>query len=86
MNTYRVSKNVRWSVELTSILLWDQVGNVHEIQYPETAIWDFASRGYTTLEIESRLLHISRLSDSESKQLADTALDRWLSLNWLEKK
>lgn len=86
MQNYRVENNVKWTVELHSIMLWDQEGCVHDIEYPQAAVWDFVSRGYSTSDIISRITHIATLTQAEASILVNDTLNQWLNMNVIGKK
>lgn len=83
--TYRVGPNVGWVVETGGLLLSDGREEPHWLPYPQAAIWDLISQGYSTAKVCSMLMHIAALDSATAEPLLRESLEAWTQQGLLTK-
>ena len=83
MQSYVVAPSVRWIVERRGLLLLNGDQSCLNVCYPEAAIWDLMSRGYSFSVIMNMLVPITRLETPEIMRLFDEALNTWIAEGYL---
>lgn len=84
MTKYRLTPGVRWAVERVGITLTDGKGQVRRLQYPEAAIWDLLSRGYTFDKVVTMTAHIAGQDPANARTLVVAALAEWADCGLIE--
>ena len=79
IENYSISPDVKWSVETYHILMWDPSGNVHTVEYPQAAIWDFMTRQYKAHDIINRLAFIIERSEQDIESLYVETVKQWIN-------
>lgn len=84
MTKYRLSPGVRWVVERFTVTLTDGQGQVRSLAYPEAAIWDLLSRGYTFDKVVPMIAHIAARDAATAEALVRTTLQDWVGAGLIE--
>jgi len=73
---YHCGPDIGWSVEVCTIILINKLtGAVCNLSYPEAAVWDLISRGYSFDKLVSMLGAISSKDTAEAKRLIEQTVD-----------
>jgi hypothetical protein len=85
MTTYRRPPGVTWVVDRGSLVVSDGQGGVHRVTYPEAAVWDFLSRGYSFGKIVLLTGHVAATDHAGAERIVRDALDAWTRAGLLER-
>jgi hypothetical protein len=77
---HELAPGVRWSVEADGLLVMDGQHRVHRLGYPEAAIWDLVSRGYSPDRCAQMMVYIVGESLDGARALVDRALNQWTEI------
>ena len=80
MQEYRSMPRVAWAVNTDGIVLTNEAtGAVCRLGYPEAAVWDLISRGYSYEVTVSLLCTIGSLTLDSAERLVLESLAAWAS-------
>lgn len=83
---YQCSPGVVWAVEMDGItLLNPSTGAVCSLGYPQAAIWDLISRGYSTDRLLRVISALASLEPNETDRLVHESLEDWTKAGFLIK-
>ena len=82
---YRLRPGVRWVVERSALTLTDGQGRLLRVDYPEAAIWDLLSRGYSFAKVVVMTSHIAAVGVEVAEALVHGALERWAAGGFIER-
>ena len=73
---YHCAPGIGWSVEIRNIILINKLtGSVCNLSYPEAAVWDLISRGYSFDKLVGMLSVISAKDSAEAKRFIVQTVD-----------
>jgi hypothetical protein len=77
---------VKWSVEVRGIVLLNEAtGVVRSLEYPQAAIWDLITRGYSFEKTKRLVSAITSLGPEAARELIVASLERWTDDGFLTK-
>lgn len=85
--TYHCNEGVKWAVTTGGIfLLHITAGEKVFLKYPQAAVWDLVSRGYSYEQTMSMLRTIASLDDEQAAELLVSCLEGWIKEGFLIKE
>ena len=84
--TYQCAPHTKWAVDIRGILLMnEESGTVCLLLYPQAAIWDVISRGYSYAQTVRMVCAITSLQADEVEKLLVKSLEAWTRAGFLIK-
>ena len=68
----------------SALTLTDGKGNVRNVDYPEAAIWDLLSRGYSFTQVATMMAHIASVDVERANAMIRDALEEWAASGFIE--
>lgn len=84
MMKFRCPGEVKWVVAKGGLhLIHIHSGDRLTLAYPQAAVWDLISRGYTVERTAAMVAMIARLDETSARKLVWESLDNWVQLGFL---
>ena len=85
VSPYRVAPGVHWIVGRTALTILDGNGAARTLGYPEAAVWDFVTRGYSLCDVSRLIAPVASLDPPAARQVVQAAVDGWIASGFLER-
>lgn len=81
---YQCTPHTRWAVEVWGIVLIHlKTGIVCRLNYPQAAVWDLLTHGYSYDRLVRMLTAITSLQADEVEKLLAESLENWVDAGFL---
>ena len=82
--TYAYDSHTVWAVETDTIVVMNtRTSQILRLAYPEAALWDLLSRGYSWERVCQLMAAIIRTTPEDAECLVETCLARWVAAELL---
>ncbi len=85
MTACRIPSGVQWSVGRKTLTVVGGDGVTKTLGYPDAAVWDFLSRGYSVSDVTRLVAAVASLEPAAAEELVRAAVAEWVECGVLER-